>query len=822
MIPVFSDVAMRRLWKSFSEAIDFITNDDLEEPEYLLFPGAIPHTVNQRDNGFSSSSLAKSRARGKVTPDPPLRSRTTELKEMDFSITTFTVQIRALQKFEGVLRALEGDKEIAVEKDCLNALRCIAEILVWADKNNPSIWESFMEHSGMHLLVRCLEASRNVLNKSTNSELSTVRRYSVLRLQSAILQTLAIVVQSVSSQQSLLHLFTANHINNFIEFEFELQNDEILGYYVSALKSIAAKVDSSMLQLFFDPTQNRFPLLTSAVRFLTHRDSMVRTAARNIILKICASSDAEAVQFALRTPDSFLEVILAYLVRLCGSAARATELIMDDGVEVPRNRHRTGLLRKKVRHSDVSVRLSEIENIVLYLSDLDALRSAEVGKELRRLLSLRLIAPLFYPLSSRASLSSEPRSSFRWSLRSGNDDQSANCLAPFDAAARVLILTFIVHHLRDSPLTLHIVSEIARPIKTFQSRSVLNALKAMIGDISGTERISYCALRALEVIVSSPVVSARHLSIVQLNFESSASSTDAHSADSLLSTSKMKSFVESLPDDEPVLMTLTDFEAPLTPCVSLPSTPKLEDNSASSQARSDGTGASTRSSEHNLLQHRFSVAVDEIDEEAVLRSFRSGEASLRDTLSAVLLVSRRTEARSVRVIQTVARIIECIGRKTSSWVSASEVIVAVLEVLATSLTEHCRDSRTTPSMLSSSMANFQVVFSEDLELENESEVLFTCRTLPTSISQKPEPFGKSRGAVIDDSSSSVALEDALVMLIMVRTYEHLNRNDHEGTGLNFLQRIREIISNEKQMCSVKDKRQTLARIAQMVVKQIKT
>jgi len=78
-------------------------------------------------------------------------------------------------------------------------------------------------------------------------------------------------------------------INEFIEYSFDFSDEEILDYYISFLKSLALRIETSPVQLFFNQKYRSFPLLSQAILFFDHKENMVRTSVRNITLTIFKS-----------------------------------------------------------------------------------------------------------------------------------------------------------------------------------------------------------------------------------------------------------------------------------------------------------------------------------------------------------------------------------------------------------------------------------------------------------------------------------------------------------------------------------------------------
>lgn len=152
------------------------------------------------------------------------------------------------------------------------------------------------------------------------------------------MQTLSILIQNVKNQQTIYYLFSNDHINKIVMLRFDFNDDELLGYYVNLLKTISLRLNESTVQFFFHSTssilpQNNgskyphntrdnspaplgditmdklslqhhentaalapssagdhqvFPLYTEAIKFISHKDGMVRAAVKTLTLNVFA------------------------------------------------------------------------------------------------------------------------------------------------------------------------------------------------------------------------------------------------------------------------------------------------------------------------------------------------------------------------------------------------------------------------------------------------------------------------------------------------------------------------------------------------------
>ena len=175
----------------------------------------------------------------------------------------------------------------------VEALRSIAELMIWGDQHDPSFFDFFAEH-------QTLGHFRRILAQPDN-------RGGGVAVQ--VLQTLSILIQNTRSEQAVYFLFSNNHLNAIVSQEFDIASDEVLAYYVSFLKTIAMKLNGETVQFFFTSgggeggKGRRFPLFSQALQFFAHEESMVRAAVRTLTLQVYALRDEEIGAFVCDGPE---------------------------------------------------------------------------------------------------------------------------------------------------------------------------------------------------------------------------------------------------------------------------------------------------------------------------------------------------------------------------------------------------------------------------------------------------------------------------------------------------------------------------------------
>lgn len=619
---------------------------------------------------------------------------------------------------------------------------------------------------------------------------------SAVNVQAQILQTISILIQSVSRKESLLCLFSSNHINEILSFDFAFDQDEMVAYFMSAVKSISLKLDEGLLQLFFDPTRRSFPLYTAVTRFFDHHESMVRIAVRNVTLTIYALGDSEVLKFAAEDETQYFSKVTDLLARLCGSVARALELLLDDGREIRRTRSRTGIFRRRVRTSELTGKLEEIENLCAYLGEVSTVSRSYLYPLVMSLISSRLFSPFFRPLASQASPEALRLLYKRWRLaRSTSESGTRPAIPLFDAAARCLVLACVLTHCRSSPLGSILIRDLCRPTSEFEHRHVLHGLKAMATDISGTERVTFISLCAIEAVICCGAATRQVLGTLKYDFY--LDDEDDLPADAELGASAALINI-GIPDEddlerrgvEPLLMTLSEFDAPLTPNISHPSTPTLP-TMASMGSLGSADGLKTPPNGSTRLESRMSSfdsasglnlsprastppPAERRDSDGILSSFQLGEISLREAISSVVLVVRRREIRTLRVMYRVVGIMNAVQKRTSDVNSTVDVSKIILDELAGVVRAFIKNKRTTIVSIEKMYDNFRSIAETNGVLREGVASLgdiLAPDSVPEIASAFPRGTGKRRRVDSEDTAPPVEVEDAQAFFIVSNVYD---------------------------------------------------
>ncbi|KAH3756545.1 protein CLEC16A-like [Pelomyxa schiedti] len=177
----------------------------------------------------------------------------------------------------------------------------LAEVLLWGDKNDPTLFEFFME--------------KNMLGYLFN--LARQGKYKAVAIQ--VLQSLSILIENLKTDNAIFYILSNNHINDMIiAHNFDFAHEEVLAYYMSFLKVLSLKLDNKYIQFFFNEKEKTFALYTQAISFVSHPEPMIRTAVRVLTMNVFKLDIPSVRSFILSPPASiYFEKLVAYIASQC-------------------------------------------------------------------------------------------------------------------------------------------------------------------------------------------------------------------------------------------------------------------------------------------------------------------------------------------------------------------------------------------------------------------------------------------------------------------------------------------------------------------------
>ncbi|BDA41766.1 probable protein CLEC16A homolog at N-terminal half [Coccomyxa sp. Obi] len=251
--------------------------------------------------------------------------------------------------------------------------------MIWGDQHDPRYFDYFAENNLLHHFTKFLEHSDN-------------RKGDIAK---QVLQTLSILIQNIRSTTAIFYLFSNNLVNEIVAMRFDFEDDEVLGYFINLLKTISLKFNSSTVQFFFhdDGERSSFPLYTEAVKFINHRDGMVRAAVRTLTLNVYSIRDPAVQAFVVSKPASnYFNELAIFIAEQCQALDRQLSSL-DAGTSA------AAFNMENV--------LAEVEDLLSYCNDILCTGETFLSQLLLQRLSESFAGPiLFWPLASAGS--SEP------------------------------------------------------------------------------------------------------------------------------------------------------------------------------------------------------------------------------------------------------------------------------------------------------------------------------------------------------------------------------------------------------------------------------
>ena len=118
-----------------------------------------------------------------------------------------------------------------------------------------------------------------------------------------LIQTTSILIQNLEKEQDSFYLLSHPFLNKLISYNFDLSgHNEIVDYFISFLKMLALKINKNTIQLFYNRKFKHFPLYGTACSLYNHPETLVRTAARTITLKIYSINSPDINEAVLSLP----------------------------------------------------------------------------------------------------------------------------------------------------------------------------------------------------------------------------------------------------------------------------------------------------------------------------------------------------------------------------------------------------------------------------------------------------------------------------------------------------------------------------------------
>ncbi|KAL6259939.1 hypothetical protein P5V15_009849 [Pogonomyrmex californicus] len=253
----------------------------------------------------------------------------------------------------------ENNRGLLVE-----TLRSIAEILIWGDQNDSSVFDFFLEKNMLSFFLR-------IMKQKCGS-------YVCVQL----LQTLNILFENIRNETSLYYLLSNNHVNSIIVHKFDFSDEEVMAYYISFLKTLSLKLNAHTIHFFYNEVNehtNDFPLYTEAIKFFNHSEGMVRIAVRTLTLNVYRVEDASMLAFIR---DRTAAPYFSNLVWFIGDHIIELDICVRTDADHQSQNRLSDLVAEHLDH-------------LHYLNDILCLNISDLNKVLSEHLLHKLLVPLY-------------------------------------------------------------------------------------------------------------------------------------------------------------------------------------------------------------------------------------------------------------------------------------------------------------------------------------------------------------------------------------------------------------------------------------------
>ena len=128
-------------------------------------------------------------------------SSATQSPEKKYSLASLAALHNSLAR---IVVVNDTNKEQVVE-----SIRSIAELIIYGDKNDPAIFDYFLEKNMLSIFWRILAQERTPIS-----------------VKQQLLQTLSILISNIEAGPSVYFILSNNHINELITHPFDFERHE--------------------------------------------------------------------------------------------------------------------------------------------------------------------------------------------------------------------------------------------------------------------------------------------------------------------------------------------------------------------------------------------------------------------------------------------------------------------------------------------------------------------------------------------------------------------------------------------------------------------
>ncbi|KAI9153303.1 hypothetical protein LWI28_009196 [Acer negundo] len=278
----------------------------------------------------------------------------------------------SLQHFKYVINELRQIKVVDKHNRelVIDLLQSIVETVTYGDRQDPLIFECFMECQVLAEFVRVLKISRKA------------------KIEAPLLQYLSIMIQNMESEHAIYYCLSNDYINSIIAHTYEFDGGDLAPYYMSFLRAVSNKINRDTLCLLVKVNGDvvtSFPLYSEALKFAQHGEKMIQTAVRALTLNIYNVSDGMVYQFVTTPPVSKYFSDLVHTLR--------EKCVHLDGLVQATEEPCTHQRRK-----EILLESDKIVDDLYYFKDVLSVGDSQLSKVVTQNLLNLLVLPILFPL----------------------------------------------------------------------------------------------------------------------------------------------------------------------------------------------------------------------------------------------------------------------------------------------------------------------------------------------------------------------------------------------------------------------------------------
>ncbi|CAD8106182.1 unnamed protein product [Paramecium sonneborni] len=178
----------------------------------------------------------------------------------------------------------------------IESVSSLSELAILGDQKESDIFDQFIEEKVVEEFVRILKST-----KDTN-------------IVNTILHQISMLITNID--KNIVVLLSLPQLNEFIIYNYDLNNEETQDYYINFIKILSNKVTKGNINLFFNQKYAQFPLLLYSQNFYNAKDNLTRTYTRHIllsILQIVQNSSNEQILLQYLQSYPFLQVLTNHI-----------------------------------------------------------------------------------------------------------------------------------------------------------------------------------------------------------------------------------------------------------------------------------------------------------------------------------------------------------------------------------------------------------------------------------------------------------------------------------------------------------------------------